>query len=520
MTRIILFCEENKECFLLITAHNIVCDRASVPILQDSFLAFYQQLSTGNIIDVSPKVSTYEEFFDREKDLLQSNDIKAHAAYWQQLLEGELPVFELNAKLHGPLSPVYRGATLSGALPEKLFNWLQDYSRSHSLQPQVVLLAVFKLLLHKYSNQEDIIVGVTFDNRVEQQLTDEIGCFANTLPVRTQLEEGQKFEDHLLKVNSSVTDALKHAVYPLFRALEQRNVNPSDKNTIFSVTFCYQNRTHKTGSLFERQTPEIEVIQGIHQTGDSDLGLEVIEDQTSFIFNFTYNADIYSPATIYRIKNGYNVLLSEISRDPNGLAQAYPIITDEDKHKVLIDFNDTTFDYPKDKCIHELFAENAILNPNHTAVTFENERLSYQQLYNKCYDLALYLQSLGVKPDSHVGLCMERSNEMMASIQAILMAGGAYVPMDPDYPDDRLSYMLEDSQASMVICQGRFYDKLTSLMPAKTKLIILDDHWKEIAAQVKELKSQQATLRKKLGRITWRILFIPLALPVTQRELW
>ena len=404
-----------------------------------------------------------QPFAPPEKALLESGENPVHASYWEQQLESELPVFELLPKLHRPASPGNEKKTITAQIPEKLSHWAHDFSRTQSLQPSVIFLTLYKLLLHRYSGLEDIIVGITVDHS------------PNILPIRTPCEEGITFNEFLQNVQNTVTDALAHAACPF------------PENIIFPVTYAYQSSSQKP-----------DVAEGGDSEGESDLVLDIVENQRSFILNLIYNPNVYPPEVLYRFADNYVVLLSEISKAPNRLVQAYPIITEQEKHCLLNEFNDTQADYAQDQCIHELFIEKALARPDKTAITVEDKSLSYQQLYERCSDLALFLQSLGVKPDSLVGLCLERSAEMMVALQGILLAGGAYVPMDPAYPDERLSYILQDSQVSIVICQGQWKDKLAPLVGKHTQLIALDESGNAIAARVAELKSQGVSLRREV----------------------
>src|SRR5207253_8068291 len=169
-------------------------------------------------------------------------------------------------------------------------------------------------------------------------------------------------------------------------------------------------------------------------------------------------------------------------------------IGEREAHRLLVDYNDTCAEYPRDKCIHELFAEQVWINPHKTAVVFGDQELSYQELYNRSHDLALHLQSHGVGPDAIVGLCLERSLEMMVGIMGTVQAGGAYLPADPAYPDDRLAYMLQDSQAAIVITQEKFEKKIASLLMQDATLISLDTQWPEITEYVAALKARSIEL--------------------------
>lgn len=451
-------------------------------------------------MNTKSNISTSEEqqFVAQDKDLLESDQNQVHASYWHNQLAGALTVFEVLPKMLPPDAAIgYKGESITGELSERLFNWVHELARTQSLQPDIIFLTVFKLLLHKYSGKEDIIIGMNTGNHGAKKLTDTNETFVNTIPIRSYWEEELKFDAFLQKMQRNVTDAVNHSGYPFSLILEKLNLKQTEKNTIFGVTYSFHKNRDSTDYISERPLGA-EGIADIHFEVESDLELEIIENQSSFSLIFKYNPHIYVSGTVQRLFDYYNVLLSEISNDPDCLADAYPIITDREKQKLLVDFNNTSFDYPRDTCIHQLFVEKVIANRDKTAILFENVQLTYQQLYDKCYDLALFLQSMGIEPDSRVGLCLERSAEMMLGIQGILIAGGAYVPLDPDYPDDRLAYMLEDSQASIVLCQGRLKDKLTSLVARETKLIALDESWGEITAYAKELKNRHVTVRREV----------------------
>ncbi|ELR72059.1 Long-chain-fatty-acid--CoA ligase [Fulvivirga imtechensis AK7] len=336
-------------------------------------------------------------------------------------------------------------------LTKQLSDWVRGFSGGKSVQPFVLFLAVLKLLLHKYSNREDLMVGITYN--------------ADILPVRTQCIEGVQFNRFLAEVQNALVQTRKGTVDPL------------PPNSHFQVVYTYGDGNNKSSEV-----------------GDS-LTVEVAEEKASFSISFAASANICDKSMLQRLSGNFTMLLTEISKAQDNVVQTYPMVTGQEQ-QLFASFNDTSFDYPRDKCIHQFFIEKTAVNPNQIAVRFENERLTYQQLYDKCCDLALFLQSLNIRPDSLVGLCLERSVEMMVGIHGTLIAGGAYVPMDPDYPNDRLAYMLEDSQASIVLCQGRLIDKLKPLIKEGTTLIALDESWNEIAARAEALRDQKKTIRE------------------------
>jgi amino acid adenylation domain-containing protein len=388
--------------------------------------------------------------------------------YWQQQLAGELPVFTLLPRLSGSVSvSLYcNQKTVSLKLPEKQSDWIYNFSKLQSSSLSTFFLSVFKLLLNKYSSQEDLIVGMTENN-------------CDIILIRTQFDEEIKFTDFLQKTQNLISNAFSH-IYPFEHILEILDLEQAEINAIFQIAYTYKDKNIELNA----------------ENMGRSLELEVIEDSDSFHLNLKYNPDVYTFDLMNRLLHNYEVLLSEISKNSDLSIKVYPIITEQERLRVLNDFNNTEFDYQKDKCIHQFFEENAMANPDKLAVSFENEQLTYGQLYDKCEKLALYLQSKGVNPDTLVGLYMERSIEMMVGIQGILNAGGAYVPMDPDYPDDRLIYMLEDSQVFIVLCQAGLKAKLKTLLKKDVELIALDEDITEISTYVEKMKEDGVALRR------------------------
>src|SRR5205085_2204206 len=224
-------------------------------------------------------------------------------------------------------------------------------------------------------------------------------------------------------------------------------------NAVFQVNYAYQNfiSDGSFASLSRHQALDIQNVQEIGPEGYSDLGLEIFEKDALFSVHVRYNPQLYTREAIQRFCRHYSALLKSFSQDGDRPLHEYSILPEGEKHRLLVEFNDTRADYPTDKCIHELFRDRVLIAPGKTAAVFGGQELSYRELDHRSSSLALYLQSLGVKPDSVVGLCLERSLEMMVGIMGTVQAGGAYLPLDPDYPDDRLTYMLEDSDAAIVL---------------------------------------------------------------------
>jgi amino acid adenylation domain-containing protein len=416
----------------------------------------------------------------------------ADVGYWQRQLDANLPAIELFSDLPRSVSPGFERKTLVQDLPEALSYWVDDFAQEHCLPSSVIFLAVFQLLLHRYTNQDDIIVGMPVRGRVAEQLVAEGGHCVNMVPIRTHCDERLRLVQFLRIVQSTVQDAIDHLRYPFSLMLDKLKVKQTWHNSVFQVTYIYKNALQRIGSMpsSQKNGVYIENVADIVQEGNCDFGLEVLEHAPLFSLHLKYNPEFYTQHAASRFVEHYCTLLREMSERPDLLLQRYPIIAEQERHRLLVEFNNTRADYPRGKCVHELFAEQLRVNPDKGAVAFVEQKLSYQELDDKSRDLALYLQLQGVKPDSVVGLCAERSLEMMLGIIGTVQAGGAYLPLDPDFPEGRLSYMMQDSQARVVLTQEKFRKKIGPLLKEGTQLVTLDTQWPEISACVGALKKQ------------------------------
>ncbi|MEO8036342.1 MAG: amino acid adenylation domain-containing protein, partial [Acidobacteriota bacterium] len=350
----------------------------------------------------------------------------------------------------------------------------------------------------KYTDQEEIIIGMPVMGRVQQRFARDVGYFINMVPLRIRCEARLKLSEFFRRVQATMLDAIFHSSYPFPLMLEALQIKEVRKNPVFQVTYAYQNFIDQASLAPEvqQQTLDIVGIQELAQEGESDLGLEVFEEGPFFRVKVKYNPELYTHQAIRRLFESYCALLEDVSKNSDLSLHEYSIISDRDKQRVLVDFNDTGADYPKHQCLHQLFIEQVSAHSEDPAIVCGEEQLTYKQLYAKSQDLALYLQSQGVKPDSLVGLCIDRSLDMVVGMLGILQAGGAYVPLDPNYPDERLAYTLKDSQATIVLTQETLREKLRGLVKPDTLLVALDRQTAQIGERVAELKANGVPLHQ------------------------
>jgi amino acid adenylation domain-containing protein len=391
-----------------------------------------------------------------------------------------VPVLELPTDFVRPAIQSTKGSNAYLHLEAALTTGLHDLSKNAGTTLFMTLLAAFKVLLHRYSGQQDICVGTPIAGRTQQETEGLIGFFVNTLALRTNLSGNPSFRALLEKVKATTLESYEHQDVP-FEKIVESVVTERDLSgkPLFQVMFALQN-------IQESGTPE---LQGIstrfesHGTKRSkfDLTFTLAEREKGIDLYVEYCTDLFKAATIDRMMQHYLRLLhSAITNPAQNIGQLSMLLPPEEE-KILNEFNNTAVDYPKNKTIVDLFIQQAKQTPGNTAIVFENQRLTYQQLDERSGQLAHYICKSGVTTESPAAICFDRSLEMMVAILAILKAGGAYVPIDPGYPLERISYMLEDTGAVTVITNQEWMN----VIPASYmgRLIVMDAEWAEISKE-------------------------------------
>ncbi|MFI3156482.1 MAG: amino acid adenylation domain-containing protein [Methylococcaceae bacterium] len=341
----------------------------------------------------------------------------------------------------------------------------------------MALLAAFKVLLFRYSHQQDVCVGTPVANRNKLQIEDLIGFFVNTLVLRTDLSGDPQFNELLAQVKSTVLDAQNHQDLPFEQVVDMLKPERSrGHNPLFQVWFTLQNTMQQA---LEMPGLSIAGVEGENTVSKFDLALHLQEQEAGLLTGvFEYNTDLFEHTTIARLADHYLMLLQSIVNRPQARLSELPLLGQAEKQKILIDWNNTEADYPQDKYLHQLFEEQAEKTPNAVAAVFGNQSVSYAELNSKANQLAHFLRNKGVGADVLVGLCVERSLEMIVGLLGILKAGGAYVPLDPDYPYERLLYMMQNTQAPVLLTQQQLIGKLPN---CAAEVVCLDQRWTEIA---------------------------------------
>ncbi|MDJ0901106.1 MAG: amino acid adenylation domain-containing protein [Xenococcus sp. MO_188.B8] len=467
-----------EEHILLLTMHHIIFDGWSMGVLLGELATVYEAFCTGKPSPLPELPIQYADFAHWQQQRLQGNLLASELEYWKKQLAGDLPVLELPTDRPRTAVQTNKGARQGLLLPKNLSESLKDLSRTEGVTLFMTLLAAFGILLHRYTGQEDIIVGSPIGGRDRIETENLIGFFINTLVLRTQLDGNPTFKELLARVKEVATGAIAHQEIPLEKLVEELQPERDLIHTpLFQVLFQLRNIPQAALELQSLKFQEFQLDRGI---AAFDLTLDIVEEPAGLSCVFAYKTDLFDAATITQMAGHFQTLLSAIVENPQQRVGELPLLTPAEKHQLLVEWNDTKSEYPSDKCIHQLFEEQVEKTPDAVAVVFEDKQLTYRELNARANQLARYLRSLGVKPEVLVGICLERSLEMVVGLLAILKAGGAYVPIAPALPTERIAYMLENSQARVLLTQQDLFEWLPKL---KTQVVYLDSQKETIAQE-------------------------------------
>ena len=468
---------DEAEYILLLTMHHIVSDGWSTDILVDEIITLYQNSQGNRFLNLPELTIQYADYTVWQRQWLQGETLTKQLDFWQQQLADIPSVLPLPLDKPRPHIQSYRGTKQAFVISPELTNALKTICQQENCTLFMILLAAFKVLLYRYTATEDIVVGSPVANRHRTEVEALIGFFVNTLVLRTNLAEKPTFLELLARVKDCTLSAYANQDLPFDLIVEAVK---SDRHLshapLFQVMFVLQNAPQSEMELPDLAWESLEIEA---TTTKFDLSLLIEETKTELKACWEYSTDLFDRETISRMSEHFQTLLSGIVANPQQPITQLSLLTDKEQQQVLVEWNTTEAEYSLDKCIHQLFAEQVVKTPDAVAVVFEDSQLTYQELNSKANQLAHYLRQNGVKPEILVGICCDRSLEMVVSLLAVLKAGGAYVPLDPSYPPERLQFMVEDSNLAVLLTQA----KLLNLVANSQAKIICLDREKEIIAQ-------------------------------------
>ncbi|MBW4447044.1 MAG: amino acid adenylation domain-containing protein [Spirirestis rafaelensis WJT71-NPBG6] len=460
--------EQNYQ--LIVTLHHIIADGWSISILINELATLYEAFSIGKLSPLPELSIQYQDFVDWQRQWLDSDRLQRLLTYWKQKLKGDLTVLNLPTdRARSPLR-VEKGDRAKLAFSQSLTAAVKTLSHNEGVTLFMTLLAGFKTLLYRYTGQTDILVGSPIASRNRAEFNSLIGFFVNILVLRTDLVGNPTFRELISKVKSTALEAYVHQDLPFEKLVEELHPDRDlSYNPLFQVMFVLQNVPVPSPKLSD---VSITCQEGENGTSKFDLTLYMEDKEEGLVATIEYNTDLFNADTIERMLGHFQTLLEEVVANPDQCIADLPILTASEQQQILFDWNDTETEYPDNLCIHQLFEQQVERTPDAIALVFENQQLTYRELNNRANKTAHYLQQLGVKPDLLVGIYTERCLEMVVAILAIMKAGGAYLPLDPAYPKERLALMLADSQVLLLLAQSHLVDELP---PHSAQIVCIDD---------------------------------------------
>ncbi|MCB9010120.1 MAG: amino acid adenylation domain-containing protein, partial [Ardenticatenaceae bacterium] len=497
LLRFHLLQQGESEHLLLIVFHHIVIDGWSVDIVLDELVEFYSAFCRNQSPNLPALPIQYADYALWQRDWLQGDALQTQLNYWQNQLSGELPLLKLPTDWPRPAVKTHGGAFESIQLSRQFSAQLLALCQQTGSTPFMLLLAAFQALLHRYTAQEDILVGTPIANRQHAELEGLVGFFVNTLVLRSQVDGWQTFRQLLAQVRHTATDAYEHQDVPFEKLVEllqpERNLS---YDPLFQVMFAYQEQGMRERPLPHLTITPIELENGMAQF---DLTLSVRRESEQFQCTFNFNTALFSLETIQRMLGHWQTLLHGLVTQPDLPLGQLNMLTPAEKQQLLVEWNDTAVSLPSPQFFHEHIAQWANKTPAATALIYGQQQMNYATLNAKANQLAHALQARGVGPDSKVGIFMNRSFEMVIAVLAVFKAGGAYVPLDPAYPADRLHYMMEDAGLTLVLTSAAL---LETLPAGVDTAVCLDKDW---ADQIGHFPTAKPTTNLTLDNLAYII---------------
>ncbi len=435
----------NGEYLLMFDMHHIIADGISMEILSNELIRLYngQGLPELHI--------QYTDFTIWQNEFFTTEQFKKQEDYWLKELSGELPILSLQTDYSRPLVKTFAGDLISFALRGEVVESLHQFARTQGVTLHMLILAVFNIVLARWSGQEDIIVGTPISGRIHADLDRVIGMFVNTLALRNYPERDKIFGEFLGQVQKNSLLAYENQDYQFEKLVERLDLaRDMSRNPIFDVVFVMQESENT-------ELQDSEIMFAPYEFGDKtakfDFTLYATRVRNGIDFAIEYSTTLFKSERIGLLGKHVINTIHEVILNPDIRIKEIQMISDEEKDMLLNQFNDIQVTYPENKTIHSLFIDQVRRTPDKIALSYLDQRMTYRELDEYSDRLALHLRDHGVKPETIVGLMLERSLEMVIGIIAIIKSGGAYLPLDPEYPPERIEYMLADSQSAVLIAK-------------------------------------------------------------------
>lgn len=487
-----LFQRSAADAILLLVMHHIATDFWSLAILAEELSVLYPAECQQRPATLPAPRASYNDFARRQAELLNGPRGEQLRAYWQQQLSGELPALHLPTDRPRPAVQTYTGQVHVKRLSAALTDQLKTLSKQAGVTLNTLLLAAFQTLLHRYTGQDDFCVGSLAAGRTQAEWAGTVGYFVNPIVLRARLHARQTFREVLAQAKHTLLGAFDHQDYPFNLLVDQlQPVRDFSRSPLFQVMFVFQRSVKLSeqgltpfgldisGARMELAGLQLESLALEHRFAQFDLTLTMGEADRELIASFEYNTDLFEAATVTRLADHFEILLQGCVTNPDNAVARLPLLTEAELQQQLVAWQGVSQPHTEPVSIQAWFEQQAAQTPQATAVICGPTQLTYAELNQRADQLAAYVQQRGVQPETVVGVYVERSVEMIVGVLGVLKAGGAYLPLDPTYPAERLAWMLADTRAPLLLTQRHL---LEHVPPSAAQTIVID----EIADRVGE----------------------------------
>ncbi|WP_148562370.1 amino acid adenylation domain-containing protein [Spirosoma radiotolerans] len=447
---------EDHRFLFLFTIHHIISDEWSLGILINELLTCYEAYQKGITVPLQPLAIQYKDFAAWQNQKLTSADVDPARTYWLDTFGDEIPVLNFPADYPRPAVQTFTGDRISIELKKDVSDQLSRFNRQHSVTMYMTLLASVTSLLHHYTDQEDMVIGTPMAGRDHPELDGQIGFFVNTLPLRTTFNRTDTFTALVQATRQRVLQAQAHQIYPFDRLVDDLNLDRDlSRSALFDVMVSLSNPESASNNLLRLKDLNIAEYTYSHTISKFDLSFDFQETASGLRVGVEYNTDLFKACRIEKLLDHYARLLTVMLDNPDQALKQYSMLSEDEVNQLLNEFNPTDLNDVYAGSVVQLFEDQVQKTPSATAVVFENKCLTYQELNEQANQLAAYLQCKNAgTTDRRIGLMMGRSMDMVIGVLAVLKSGAAYVPIDADYPAERIEFLINDSEIELLLTDG------------------------------------------------------------------
>lgn len=458
-----------KQYVFYLNIHHIISDEWSMGIFINELLGFYKASIEGKGQEFIPLKVQYKDYSAWQNKQLSGDKIKEHQNYWLGQFKESIPLLNLPSDFIRPKVKTHKGNTVGTVISEELTMGLKALSLEHGASLYMTLLTLINTLMHRYSNQEDIVIGFPIAGREHPDLEDQLGFYVNTLALRTKLSRTDRFDELLKKIKDNTLNAYKHQVYPFNRLLEDLRLERDDsRHPLFDVNVVFQNTDVLDTNAFEDNNApgKITVLGNFLSSYNSskyDLIFHFRENANCLHLGIEYSTDLFKEERISRIFGHLETLIGTVIKDTSVTIGNVELLTPQEKQTLLFDYNNDKQPYAEDKTVLHMFMEQVVKHPENIALVFNDEQLTYRELDVLVSRYSGFIKEQNLSDDAVVVIMLDRSIYVMAAILGVLKAGYAYLPLEPENPFERLKYILNDSCAEIIISQKKYLKKINKL---------------------------------------------------------